>query len=124
METIELNGKKYVLESEANKSIEDLKDKSGVEYNGFKIVSKEVLLDESNVLGVGTAIVGNEYHSVRLSTEFLEKIIKALKAISMNKNGLDAIDIVWTKDMPCVIGRLGEKNMVSGFILAPRIPND
>jgi len=117
MEKIEVNGKKYVLEEDYN----ELKRKSTFESPKFHLLSKDVLLDEANVLGIGCVQVGEGFHSVRLSVEYLEKIVKLLKQFSLRSKGLEKIDIVWTKDYPCIIGRLGKENKVSGFILAPVI---
>jgi len=113
MEEIEVNGKVYVLKA-------DIEKEKG-KFPKLTLLSKEMLLDEANVLGVGTVQVGEEYHSVRLSTKYLEKIITTLKQLSFSKGGLESIDIVWAKDYPCIIGRLGQEGKVSGFILAPKI---
>src|SRR3990167_5276042 len=111
---IEVNGKKYVLKTDV--------EAEKVENNNFpkfKLVVKEMMLDEANVLGIGSVEVQGDYHAVRLSAEYLEKIVKLLKQFSLSKQGFDKIDIVWADKYPCIIGRVGENNMVSGFILAP-----
>ena len=122
IETIELNGKKYVLESDMLSELEN--NNPPKSPSPITLISKEILIDESKVLGVGTVILSNNYVCVSLGTEYIEKIIRGLKAISSSKNGLDKVDICVTQDGPCIFGRLGEKNMASGFILAPRVEND
>lgn len=117
VESMKYKGKEYILKEEYDKIVSELEKKQ----DKLQIVSKEMLLDEANVLGVGTVKVNNEWHAVRLSTEYLEKIIKGLKAISFEKGGLQSVEIIWAHEYPCIIGRLGKDNTATGFILAPRV---
>jgi hypothetical protein len=119
METITINGKEYV-------SKQDYDNKpSGNSEPKLSFDLKAVLMDEANVLGVGSAKVGSQCIHVRLSTEYIERVIKCLKDMSLDKKGLESVDLVWADDYPVVIGRYDEKTKyVSGFILAPRVGID
>jgi len=121
METMELNGKKYV-------AVEDVEKEYEYRSNApkFKFISRDFsLMDESNVLAVGSVQVGSDYVVVcRLSTEYLERVIKCLKVMSCNKDGLQSVDLAWGKDQPAIIGITNDKGMMSGFIIAPTSKNE
>lgn len=121
MKTINVDGEEYVPKAELDKMRNECEQKLLEKKVGFEVISKEMMLDEANVLGLGTVRVGQGFHAVKLSTMYLEKIVRLLKSFSCSKSGLEAIDIVWSSDKPCIIGRLGKDGMVTGFVLAPRV---
>jgi hypothetical protein len=126
MKTINVDGKVYVLETDINeqyvlKSVVDAELKTATKTQ-FEIISHDSsLLDEANILGIGTFQLGSGHITTRISTEYLDKVIKCLKAMSFNKEGLESVDLAWAKDFPAIIGRRNDKGMMSGFIIAPRI---
>lgn len=126
MKTINIDGKVYVLETDIGeqyvlKSVleEELKQKTPTE---FRILSPDsVMMDESNVLGIGAFQLGQAQVTTRIGVEYLEKVIKCLKAMSLRKEGLESVDLAWGQDFPAIIGTRNKKGEISGFIIAPRI---
>jgi hypothetical protein len=119
MRTINVDGKEYVLREDMESEL-----RKGVKSE-FRVLSKDfTLLDECNILGVGSFQLSSGYVTTKLSTEYLERVIKCLKAMSMNQEGLETIDIAWAEGYPAIIGRRNDKGEMSGFIIAPRIERD
>jgi hypothetical protein len=112
MKTITIDGEEYVLK----KDVETAKPKTGINF-----LNNPLLWDEANVMAIGTCQIGAGYIATVISTEYLEKVIKCLKAMSMNKKGLDKISIAWANNSPAVIGKADEKGIITGFIIAPRV---
>lgn len=101
------------------------KDDVAKHYKGKIIEAGTCLMEECNVMAIGRIKLEGEWIRTKISTDYLEKIIKCLKMISMNKEGLESIDICWTKDHPVMIGRFDKDKMeIAGFILAPRVDNE
>lgn len=128
METIKLNEKEYVSIEDYNKVKLDY-DNLCLNQNKEKASIKDVgvcLMEESNVLGIGKVrLSGGEWIKTTISTEYLERILKGLKAMSFNKTGLESISICWTKNYPVIFGKMNiEKTEIAGFILAPRVDTD
>lgn len=120
METIELNGKRYVTEIDMNVEIERIKKELG-DKSSLKFFEGCLQSDEANCLGIGSAELKGEWFKCSLSTEYLEKVIKCLKEMSIDKKkGLESIQLVWSHDKPAFIGQV-RNNVVSGFVIAPRI---
>lgn len=121
MNTIELNGTKYVSYEDYE---EALKEKEENKTYESKINLDCVLMDETNVSAIGTVeLKYGEWHQTKVSTAFLKKVIKGLEAMSFHKDGIETISLVWTKDHPIIIGHLDrkkEKTFVAGYIIAPR----
>jgi len=127
METIELNGKKYIsfeeyelLEKKLNSEVKDVKELIP------KITLESYVPDESNVLGIGTCeLIQGKWNKVILSTKEIKRIIKGLESFSISKDGLDSVHLIWAKDSPAIFGKITKnkenKYFASGFILAPRI---
>lgn len=125
METIKLNDKEYVLIEEYNKVKQDY-DNLCLNKKDEKATVKNIgsaYMDETNVLAIGKVDLNKgSWVRVSLSTEYLEKIIKGLKAMSCSKDGMPSVSIVFANDCICLFGRYDDKEKsVSGFMLAPRV---
>jgi hypothetical protein len=116
MKTINIDGKDYVLKEDADNELKNAKKQE------FKILSENsVMMDEANVLGIGAFQLSSDCVATRISVEYLEKVIKCLKTMSLRKEGLETIEIAWAKDFPAIIGTRNDKGLISGFVIAPRI---
>lgn len=111
MKTYKIKGVDYVKKSDLDAIPE------------WEIVTKSVMTEATQVMGIGAVRVGRNNHTVRLSLKYIEKLVKALKAMSSIKDDFEAVDIVWTKDKPVIIGRLDDDGMATGFLIAPRVDN-
>lgn len=123
METIELNGKKYIAFEDYEKEKKEVKELIP------KIHLDCYCPDEANVLGIGTLeLIQGDWHKVCLSTSELKKIVKGLEAFAIAKEGITSLHLVWAKNSPCIIGKVQKtkenKYYASGFILAPRREED
>jgi hypothetical protein len=126
MKTINVDGEIFVREADLKeqyvlKAVADDVLKTATKTEFRVISSSFTLMDEANVLGIGSYQLGSNYICVRISTEYLEKVIKCLKMMSLQKEGLENIDLAWAKDFPAIIGRRNDKGEMSGFVIAPRI---
>lgn len=122
MEIMTLNGKEYVSKVDFDLAIA-AKDKP---ISKFHLISPDsMVVDECNVLAMGFIQINEGYVGVKLSVEYLDRVIKCLKAMSCDpKKGLDSVTLAWANNFPAVIGRPNDKGEVVGFIIAPRVEND
>lgn len=131
METIQLNGKEYVLKEDYEQDIRLKNDKItelGSKPNSpLKTIYTLGLMDESNIMAIGSVQLGPEYKVVRITLDYVEKILNGINSMydKKNKQVSRCIDIAVATDKPCVFGlRDKDKKSIDGFMLAPRIDND
>jgi hypothetical protein len=128
METIKLNGedyikqslieKEYVLRSELDK---DYVLKSSVDKVKFEDLAIN-LTDEATAMGMGSCVLSGNWKTVKVSIDYLEKAIKALRLMTYDKKR-ESLYLAVTKDYPLCLGDIkGDK--FSGIIIAPRIDSD
>jgi len=119
MKTIKIDEKEYVLKEDADKKIEELTENKVNKLNTIYTVG---LMDETTIMGMGSVEIGDDYQVVRLTLEYLERMINAVKAMSCTKNKIEFLDIAVSTDKPCVFGQRDILNKsIGGFILAPRV---
>jgi len=120
METINFNGKEYVLKEEFDKlKLDDNNFKSGFKFlsNGCNI------MDEANVMALGHFKIDGGFIATKISISYLEKAIKILKQMSLNKNSYsgDYLSLAYKKDFPMIIGRINDDGEAIGIVIAPRV---
>ena len=108
MEEIEVNGKKYVLKEDIEK--EDVRKEN-------KLTMINGVMEASNVSALGAVTLKGEWVKTRVAVNYLGKAVG-----SFEKMGIESVDIVFTKDMPVILGRI-DNDIASGIIIAPRIEN-
>ena len=126
MKTINLDGETYVMQKDIDKEYvlkslvdEELKDNK---KRDFQIISSSFsLMEELNILAIGSFQLGEGWVTTKISTEFLDRVIRCLKAMSNTERGLEDIELAWAKDFPAIIGTRNNKGQMSGFIIAPKI---
>lgn len=118
MEELNLNGKKYILEEDINK--EYIKKEEAKKSGRF---DPDIhLLDEANVLGIGSVKINEEWRAVKVTIDYLKKAISILEKVTFDKKRTDVVLIV-SKDYPLLVGDVnGDK--FSGVIIAPRIDTE
>ena len=80
--------------------------------------------DAPNVIGLGSATLKGEWHSVRLNVEYLKQVINVLEAAGKLGGGFTSVDIVMANaEFPVIFGRVDKNGRATGFILAPRVEN-
>jgi hypothetical protein len=122
MEILTLNGKEYVSKVDFDLAMAN-KEKP---ISKFHLISPDTMIvDECNVLALGFVQIGEGYVAVKLSVEYLERVIKCLKSMSCDpKKGLDSITLAWAHNFPAVIGRPNDKGEICGFVIAPQVDKD
>lgn len=117
MKTINIDGKEYVLKEDVDA---ELKAGKQTEFHAINS-SDSILMDEAMVLGVGCFQLDSQMVVTKISTEYLEKVVKCLKTMSLHKEGLETIVLAWGRAQPAIIGTLNKKGEIGGFIIAPRV---
>jgi len=123
MRTINVNGEIYALQKDIEQEyvLKSMVDKDKKKQD-FQIISHDFcLMEEYRILGVGAFQLGDGWVTTKISTEFLDRIIRCLKAMSNTEKGLEDIELAWAKDCPAIIGTRNDKGQISGFILAPKV---
>lgn len=129
METIEVNGKKYVNYEEYERLQESNGELLKKQDSTFRLMERQALMDEANVMAITIAELKGEWFASHYSIEFLEKALKIIRLLSIfpesKKNKNQSVDIVCSKDYPLMIGRLNRENgRVTGICIAPRVLED
>lgn len=119
METINFNGKEYVLKEDVDK---ELKNSNSATGGSFKILSKDCnFMDEVNVMALAHVKLGDGYIGTKISTAYLERALKVMNAMRTNKDSYDYITLAWKNQYPAVIGRINDFGEAVGIIIAPRV---
>ena len=79
-------------------------------------------MDEANVMGMGSCKLNGDWKVVKISVDYLERAIKALKLITYDKSR-ESLVIAVSKDYPLCLGDI-KGNKFSGIVIAPRIDNE
>lgn len=80
----------------------------------------QLILDNKNVMGIGSADLSGEWFKSRYSIEYLEKALKMLKVME-----IEIVDLIVAKDYPVLIGKVDKDNgKFAGFVIAPRVGSD
>lgn len=74
-----------------------------------------LIADTMLVKAIGYGKLKGQWAKSTVSVQHLEEAIKAIKALKIEK-----VDIVYTMDMPLIIGK-AVKDQVNGIFIAPRI---
>ena len=125
MESITVNGKEYVLKADADAELKSVKEKieknGGKVKGGFQFVSSDFsFMNEANVMAIAHVNIGKGFVVTRVSTEYVEKVVKCLIAMSLTKHGMDAVDLAWGPDHPAIFGTVNDDGEMTGFVIAPR----
>ena len=122
METIELNGKKYVDIEEYNNLKYDYDEfqKRPREAPRFNLIQKQLPIDPCNIIAISTVELGGDWFYSRYTLSYIKKAIRALDAFDVEN-----VDIVCSKDYPICFGRIEKDgNKVTGIIIAPRVETE
>lgn len=118
MDTIQLNGKEYINKADVE---QEYVLKNSVEKQRFEDLSLN-LTDEANVMGMGSCKLVGDWKVVKISIDYLEKSIKALKLMTCDKKR-ESLVIAISKDYPLCIGDI-KQDKFSGIIIAPRLDSE
>lgn len=119
MKTTTIDGKEYLLKEDVDKEY-CLKSEMKIDPNDFTN-PRIPLVDEANVLGVGSVELGGNYQAVRVNIELLKKAIAIVEKVTYKteKNAKrDKIALCICKDKPLCVGDITGR-LFSGAILSP-----
>ena len=121
MEKIKINDKEYVLVSDVNKEYvlkSELKNKKGC----FE-VTDITLLDNQNVLGVGSVTLEGDWNITKISIPMLKRAIKICEEVHYSDNPKDKrpnIVVACSDKYPLCLGdKNKDSSKFSGVIIAP-----
>jgi len=120
-ETIEVNKEKYYKASEVDSELTKVnkKKRKNPRVCDIKILQEGLVLDNSNVLGMGSFEITGDWIVAKFNIEYLERIIKIFKVM-----GVEHLSLAYTEDKPLIIGNFSEDGKMSGMILAPRVEDE
>jgi len=128
MDTIQLNGKDYVNKADVEQEYikrtsieEEYVLKNSVEKQRFEDLAIN-LTDEATVMGMGSCKLAGDWKVVKISIDYLERAIKALKLMTYDKKR-EAVVIAVSKDYPLCLGDI-KQDKFSGIIIAPRVESE
>jgi hypothetical protein len=119
MKEININNEIYVLKSDADKAINEEKDKSIARYiQERKLhIDNPQVIDRAHVICLATVTLTDSYLVSNFSIDYLKKAISIIEAID-DEN----LHIAIGKDLPLCLGSYKNGKM-TGVILAPRVDN-